>query len=132
MKKNGDRVKDLCRLLDLNEFVLVDIGALGGFDKRWEALGSYLTVIGFEPNESEYKNLKNYDLNKNIKYYNICVSEKPSKLKFFELQKNGTSSCLKPNYHFLSRFPQSERFNMIKEINLKNFSWQSAGLYELS
>ena len=116
--KMSRKVSELVNLLDLERFVFTDIGAAKGFDKRWNMLSDYLFVIGFEPEKKEFKNLVEGKKHKNIKYYNCCLAEKPSRLKFFVSQQRANSSCLKPNLEFLKRFPMSERFSLVGESSI--------------
>lgn len=117
-KVNSNRLEKLCDVLNLKEFVLIDVGAAGGFDRRWTLLGNRLFVIGFEPGEKEFKSLADKGGHKNIKYYNYCLAKQPRQLKFFVYKNNRNASCLKPNYEFLNRFPMSERFNLINEVSV--------------
>ncbi len=112
------KLRELISLLNLEKFTFVDIGAAGEFNKRWEALRERLFLIGFEPNKEEFKKLMKNKSGENIKYYNCCVDREASPVNYFVCRQKTTSSCLKPNYEFLRRFPMSERFDLIEEVSL--------------
>lgn len=109
---NNNKLKEICRLLNLEKFVFVDVGAAGGFKQQWKVLGDYLSVIGFEPDKERFNRLADNKTGENVKYYNSCVAEGASQVKFFV---SGRSSCLKPNHKFLARFPMSERYHVQRE-----------------
>jgi len=116
--KRKKLVSKLVDYLDLDKFSLVDVGAAGDFDKRWKILGKRLSVVGFEPGEQEYNNLVKKKRSANIKYYNFCLADKPGQLNFLISRLKTNSSCLKPNFEFLKRFPRVERFDVIDEVSL--------------
>ena len=49
--------------------VLADIGASGGIESNWKSAQKYLQFIGFEPDETEFLNLKRKE-NGKVRYLN--------------------------------------------------------------
>lgn len=115
---HNNKLNELCNLLNLDKFSLIDVGAAGGFDNRWKVLGDRLFVIGFEPGEKEFRILNKENKLGNVKYYNYCLADKSGRLTFFVCKKSRNASCLKPNYKFIKRFPFSERFDLSGEVSV--------------
>jgi len=112
------KLAEIIQVLGLEKFTLVDVGVAEDFNNCWRAVGDYLFAVGFEPNKEEFDRLNSKN-KKNSKYYNCCLAEKPSQINFFLNQEVKCSSCLKPNYKFLKRFPWLERFNLVKQISMQ-------------
>lgn len=51
-----------------HEFVLVDIGCSGGFDKIWRSFGPRLRGVGFDPNLAEIERLRAVETQPGIEY----------------------------------------------------------------
>lgn len=120
--KNKFKNKLLLSLPDFNSILLVDIGAAGEIDPRWKSIDKNLKYIGFEPDErsnllliNKYHCLKEYivhpyaisNINSTDIEINIC-------------KKEMVSSVLSPNLQFLNRFPDKNRFDIIKKIKVKS------------
>jgi precorrin-6B methylase 2 len=45
----------LLALRDGQPVTLMDVGAAGGVDQRWQLAGPHLHVVGLEPNPDEYE-----------------------------------------------------------------------------
>lgn len=101
--------------------VLVDIGASGGLNPNWKAALKYLQVVGFEPDEREFANLKQKAA-AYIKYLNTALHSQPLEIKFHLNRRQQTSSMFKPNRAFLDQFPESERFDIVGSVSIKTDS----------
>ena len=98
--------------------VLVDIGASGGLNRNWQTASSYLQVIGFEPDEREFINLKE-KATANVRYLNTALHSEPKEIIFNLNRRQQTSSMFKPDRNFLDQFPESERFDIVKKVSVK-------------
>lgn len=98
---------------------LVDVGASGGVSELWQQAGRYLHLIGFEPDPREFGRLTK--VRQSVfqrQYFNIGLYNKKTKIDFHLLQKQETSSILRPNLALLSAFPMPERFDVIDTIEV--------------
>ena len=98
--------------------VLVDVGASGGIESHWKSAEKYLQLIGFEPDEREFVNLKRKE-NPRVKYFNTGLYKEKTSLEYYLTQKQQTSSIFEPNRIFLNRFPEANRFDVIKQIKIE-------------
>ncbi len=98
--------------------VLVDVGASGGLESHWKAAGKYLSVIGFEPDPREFSNLQKQQ-NNLVKYLNIGLHREKTQVTYYLTRKQQTSSMFKPNRKFLDKFPEAQRFDIMKEIKIE-------------
>ena len=106
------------KLLSNNNLILIDIGASGGVNPKWnKKTKNFLTVL-FEPNTNAYQ-----DLLKNKKKNEVIIqkalSEKKQNLNYNICQSPQASSFYKPNFNFLKQFYNHERFNIIKEVTIE-------------
>ena len=109
-KANIDK-KFVSKLLGENKIRLIDIGAAGGVHEVWKPYEKNIDLILFEPHEFSYKNLNK----KNQKVINKGLwSEKNKKQNFFRTQKPECSGLLEPHYDYLKKFPNVERFKVVK------------------
>jgi len=105
-------------IYERNNLVLVDVGASGGFAPNWKPAAKYLRVIGFEPDEREYKNLASKSEDK-IRYLNIALHGLQGEVDFFLTRKQQASSIYRPNRSLVDQFPESSRFDILKTVKLK-------------
>ena len=101
-----------------NQLLLVDIGASGGIEKRWGEITSFFKCILFEPDPREFNLLKEIN-NENLIVLNSALSDSSKEIQFNLCKKQMVSSVLLPNYDFLNKFPDVERFQVQKKISLK-------------
>lgn len=98
--------------------VLADIGASGGLEPHWAPAKKYLQIIGFEPNEKEFSNLKKKE-NRNVTYLNTGLYNKNTFLDYYVTKNPQNSSVFKPNKKFLNQFSEKERFDIIKVTKIE-------------
>jgi FkbM family methyltransferase len=104
-------------LLENNQLIIVDIGASGGIDTRWKNLTSSFKCILFEPDPREYSILKE-NSGSNLIVLNSALSDSSKKVEFHLCKKQEVSSIFPPNFDFLNKFPDPERFRVQKNIIL--------------
>lgn len=100
-----------------NPIVLVDVGARWGISKHWEKANNYLKVIGFEPDEKEF-NLLQEAHDKNRLYLNTALYKEKKELELFITRMPGSSSIFKIKESVRRKFPESERWDVIKTIKI--------------
>ena len=79
---------------------------------KWKALEDNLKIIGFEPNEEEYARLVEEDSKNTI--FNTALWNEKQEINFYITKADKLCSCLKPNNEVLSDFPESDRFDVLK------------------
>ena len=106
------------KILSNNNLILIDIGASGGVNPKWnKKKKNFLTVL-FEPNKNAYEHLlKNKKKNEVI--IQKALSEKKQNLNYYICQSHQASSFYKPNLNFLKQFYNYERFNITKEVTIE-------------
>lgn len=113
MKKPIELILNL--LTNQNQFVLYDIGAMGGIPKIWKPYEKFLKIIAFEPDDREFVKLNSIE---NVKYYNYALSDKIKNLDYNITKGRGKSSNLEPNHELLLKYPCSSDYEVQKKINL--------------
>ena len=104
-------------LLENNNLIIVDIGASGGIHPRWKNLTPHFIGILFEPDSREYYTLKE-NSESNLIVLNSALSDSRKEVEFNLCKKQTVSSVYKPNFNFLDKFTNSERFKVEKNIKL--------------
>ena len=115
---SGDKQMKSNPLLSNNPLYIVDVGARDGMHSRWNKFTSSYKGILFEPDPKEYKLLKS-KCGKNLIVLNSALSDSAGELDFHLCQKPGVSSVYWPNIDFLSKFPEVERFDVVKNIKVQ-------------
>jgi FkbM family methyltransferase len=95
----------------------VDIGASGGVDPRWKALGVPFKSVLFEPDPREYHQLKSKSESNSI-VLNSALSSEKCEVELNLCKKQMASSIFNPNLNFLKLFPDSLRFEVINKIKI--------------
>ena len=110
----NNKVIELFKLLP-NGLTLLDIGAAGGIQPRWEKASKYLNYIGVEPDARSNKELKYKDKFKNTKILNTFAWNKETEIEFNLCKKPMVSSAYKPNRELLDQFSNADRFDIVKK-----------------
>jgi len=111
-------IKTLIEEFEINSKVcLVDVGASGGINTRWNLINDNLQIIGFEPNKKEFIKLINSE--KYIWFNKALYSEKCKK-KLYVSECYSNTSLLKPNYKVIDKLYYNKpdirkSYNIIKE-----------------
>ena len=115
-KENNDLIKILSEILNDKKLTFLDIGASGGIPKRWEFVEKFLIKILVEPDEKSSKDLIN---NGNFIIDKVLFSEPDKIIDFYHTKKQTCSSLLKPNFDYLSKFSEVERFKIQNNLKFK-------------
>src|SRR2546422_5125584 len=104
-------------MLERHPFHIVDVGASGGIDPRWRGLGAGLRAILFEPDPREVADLKAMAPGNDL-VLNAALSDEAKVVEFHLCKEQMVSSVYLPNFPFLKRFPEAERFEVQETINI--------------
>lgn len=99
--------------------VLVDVGASGGVENKWRAAEKYLHVVAFEPDKRAFPNLVNSSSLSSVRYISTALYRERAVVNFYLTRKQEVSSIFKPNRSFLDRFPESERFDIVRTVRIE-------------
>ena len=116
-KKQGKKMVEN-KLLENNPLWIVDVGARDGIHSRWAKFTSFYKGILFEPDMIEYEKLKS-EIGNNLIVLNSALSDSVNNVEFNLCKKRGASSIYLPNFNFLDKFPDSERFKVEKKIKIQ-------------
>ncbi len=96
------------------EIIFVDIGARDGIEKEWSKLSQYLKIYSFDPDTDSVINNSNNDI-----VFPYAIGAVNGRMPFYVCNDMYCSSLLKPNFEFLSLYPNWERFKIQKIINVE-------------
>lgn len=100
---------------------VIDIGARGGYHKRWEQLGDNGNLYLFEPDIKEYENLKNqYSNRKNVYIFNNALSENGETLTLYIPNWPDSSSVFCHDQDFLSKTNFYNYYELKKTIEISS------------
>ena len=116
----------------LNKFILnnetdsiriMDIGASGQLDPKWQKLSPLIDLTGFEPNIDECERLsKQQTTYKKVNYLPYAISGKSEKRELKETYSPYCWSLLNPNSDWLKRFSFSYLFEIQKKRQIQTFA----------
>ena len=110
--------KVLTSLLGTNAIKLLDIGAAGGIEPRWEKISKKIDYFGFEPDE-RYKIVNPKTKFSSYQVSSFAAGDADNRGMLNVTKDEGKSSFYLPNQDFLERFPNSSRFRVSKQIELQ-------------
>jgi len=96
-------------------FTLVDIGAGGGIHPRWNKINPHYKAILFEPDPEEFKKLQ-ANVSENLIVLDAALSDHSGKTEMYRCKEQPLSSVYVPNFSFLNRFHNSDKFKVIRTI----------------
>ena len=103
------------------KLIYFDVGARWGIGEPWKSFRETIQIIGFEPDEQEYRvlvgNRESLDVIHPYALYR-CAKEIP----FYQARSRGCSSIYRPNLKLLRKYPDFERFLVEHKVNAKAIS----------
>lgn len=105
--------KSFSRLLGSTGLTLIDVGAAGGIEKRWQAVIEDLVYYGFEPDKRSFENLSSHTNARSAKIFPFALWSEEKEISVLLCRDPQCSSVYEPNRLFLDKFPVSERFDVI-------------------
>jgi FkbM family methyltransferase len=96
---------------------LIDVGARGGIDPRWEPFHSILDVLGFEPDAEECEELNARQSPYSIRYLPVALgAENGQQANLFICKQPGCSSLLQPNTELCDMYPYGYAMEVVGKI----------------
>jgi len=115
MMKTSEKVK---HYLGDNSITIFDIGARDGFNNRWASIGQNVYLVGFEPDESEFSQLRK-SAKPNHLFINTALDKCDREQILYLCRHRGCSSLYKPNFDFVSDFSFGWGFEIEGEVRLQ-------------
>lgn len=108
--------KKFDELYSAHPVTLIDVGSSGGLQNNWKEAERFLKIIGFDPDSRSRQ-----AGTKNSKCINLeCGLHKQKREAEFYMTRSKTkSSIFKPNFEFLSKFPQSGPYEVVGQSVIK-------------
>jgi len=97
-----------------NKLCIFDIGGAGGIQARWQIFENHIRPIFVEPDRRSFLDLKN----NGKEVIDKALWSKTTKKEFYLTKKKETSSMYMPNREFLDLFPDSDRYDIEKSIEI--------------
>ena len=107
----------ILKLLKNQNITYVDVGAANNLDSRWARFSKFLNYIGFEPDKRSEINEPNKKY-ANKKIIRSAVWDSTKKINLNLARKPELSSFYKPNTNLVNLFSDSQRFDIVDNINL--------------
>ncbi len=104
---------------DSGGLTLLDIGAAGEIQPRWEPIAKQLEYIGVEPDERTSSKLLNDLKCKSYQIINSVAWSKKDHVEFYLTNKPQLSSAFIPDENFINKFPYPERFKIQSTITIE-------------
>ena len=98
---------------------LIDVGARGGLQPNWSNARRHLRHVGFEPDPTEYARLVAGADPRRALFINAAVGREAGRAALNVGRLGGTSSLSTPDMEFLRRFPDPERYEVIRQVEIE-------------
>jgi FkbM family methyltransferase len=109
----------LKNILNGQHITLIDIGAADDIEPRWKKISSFLSYVGFEPDQRSFELLeKTNHLFAKRQIISSAIWGEKGELTFNLCKNPQNSSVFTPNESFVKLFPESERFAIESKIQL--------------
>ena len=106
----------LARFLTEN-LVVLDIGCRWGFAPHWDALGSHVSLIGFDADEQEIHRLQIEHAGRaNTRFVACTLGAERDRTVLFRTRERGGSSVFKPDLEHTSHLPDWEQSLIDDEV----------------
>ena len=117
-------ISSLFRYLGRN-LILCDVGARWGIQPPWSYFSPLLEVIGFEPDEAEYKRL--VEKGQKGRIFNYALYERSQQVRLNLTKVRGCSSIYEPNFDLLKNYDAVgeyvvEDIASVKAVSLDKFT----------
>lgn len=96
----------------------LDVGAAGELIPRWKRVSDSLYLICFEPDKTAFKKLTAKISKKSGVVFNKALSSSVSKKIIYNCLDPEKSSLYKPNFGFLKKFHNPERYSIKKKLQI--------------
>lgn len=97
---------------------LADIGASGGLEPRWRPYARFIRPFFFEPDQRALDDLAEKSGCANPRIFPFALTERDENVTLHLCEKQTVSSLFKPNFTWLSRFPDVERFRIVRQVSV--------------
>ncbi len=103
------------------KITLIDIGARGGIDSKWDKLSPFLNVVGFEPDKEECARINKTagTLSYSMECLPFALGENDNTEATLNVCiKPGCSSIYEPNYDFVGQFYFASNMEVVGSFNM--------------
>jgi len=104
--------------------LVVDVGSRGGLHPRWKRVADRITVVAFDADRGADAPRSTYP----IEYRTGALSDTTREATLYLTRKPACSSLFHPNRELLDHFPESERYDVVKEIPIETRPLTSFGM----
>lgn len=92
---------------------LADIGARGGWQRKWLDVADHVFFVGFEPEQDEFRRLV-HSARENEVFSPAVLYREEGEILFYHTRVPSRSSIYRPSNNFLSRFfPSDDGFDVV-------------------
>ena len=100
-------------------FVVVDVGARGGFESHWRFYGAQIELIGFEPDAEECEKLNQQASTSRHRYFPVALHQSKGKRPFFITVYPASSGFYRPDTEFVKRFPWDDTLTVKNVVEVE-------------
>lgn len=102
----------LHNFLENKRLCLMDVGAAGGLEPRWQPFIRNLSVVGFEPDDRTSNEIAVDHKDESLLVVNKAVWSSHTNIRIHHTRKPLCSSVYEPNYQYLKQFPDVSRYDI--------------------
>lgn len=106
-------------------FVLVDVGARGGFSPQWSVFGDQLESVGFEPDAAECERINGASTDPNLRVYPFALHRAKGKHPFYITKFPNSSGFYPIDMSIAKRFPIWEPLSVDRVTDISTVDFDS-------
>ena len=107
-------IDELRKILTGNNICVADVGAADGLAKRWRPVAPILQIVAFEP-DARSDVAADTKLGAKVTVISKAAAASEGEAKIYLTRKPRCSSLYEPNREVISRYPDPERYDVVRE-----------------
>lgn len=106
-------------------FVVVDIGARGGFESHWSFYGDQVRLIGFEADVEECERLNQQASSSRNRFFPYALHQNRGKRIFYVTAYPASSGFYPADTKYVQRFPDEVNLSVVKTLEMDTVDFDS-------
>ncbi|MFA5317018.1 MAG: FkbM family methyltransferase [Dehalococcoidales bacterium] len=106
-------------------FIVVDIGARGGFAKYWSLYGDQIKLVGFEADAEECERLNQQSAKCGHHFYPVALHQNKGRKPFYITAYSPSSGFYQPDMTEVGRFPDKVNLAVEKTLDIDTMDFDS-------
>ena len=113
------------RAFEQEPFIIVDIGARGGFEQHWSLYGDQVKLIGFEADPEECERLNRQTSDSGSRFFPVALHQNRGKKTFYVTAFPPSAGFYPADMKYVQRFPDETNLSIVKSLEIDTVDFDS-------